>query len=181
MGSFVAQQYLLDHSALIAGCALSGSAATDLIAHLVDEVGEGGLESLNGPFEPARTPFDWLSRDSAEVDAYVADALCGFNMSERSRLSARAAWERASDTRALGRIRKDLPIYIFAGDADPVNNHLEYLRPLAARYRAADIHDVSEKYYVDGRHELFNEINRDEVTADLIVWLRGITQARPEP
>jgi alpha-beta hydrolase superfamily lysophospholipase len=77
-------------------------------------------------------------------------------------------------------MRKDLPTYIFAGDVDPVNNHLEYLRPLAARYRAAAIRDVSEKYYVDGRHEMFNEINRDEVTADLVVWLRRIPQTRSQ-
>jgi len=178
MGSFVAQQYLLGHSDLIAGCVISGSAAPDLIAHLVDEVGERGLESLNDPFEPARTPFDWLSRDPLEVDAYIADALCGFNMSERSRLSAKAAWERASDAGAIDTIRKDLPIYIFAGDADPVNNHLEYLRPLAARYRAAGIRDLSEKYYLEGRHEMFNEINRAEVTADLLAWLDRIIKAQ---
>jgi alpha-beta hydrolase superfamily lysophospholipase len=174
MGSFVAQHYILDHSALIAGCALSGSAAPDLIAHLVEQVGEGGLESLNAPFEPARTPFDWLSRNPAEVDAYVADPQCGFNLNERSGQSAKAAWERCADPGILERIRKELPIYIFAGDADPVNHHLEYLKPVAERYRAAGIRDVSEKYYAEGRHEMFNEINRAEVLADLLIWLRRV-------
>lgn len=174
MGSFVAQHYLLGHSELLAGCVLSGSAAPDLIAHLIDQVGEGGLESLNTPFEPARTPFDWLSRDPVEVDTYVADLRCGFNMSERSRQSAKAEWERAADQSRLERIRKDLPIYILAGDADPVNQHLDYLRPVAERYRAAGLRDVSEKYYPEGRHEMFNEINRDQVMADLLRWLRRI-------
>jgi alpha-beta hydrolase superfamily lysophospholipase len=174
MGSFVAQHYLLGHSELLAGCVLSGSAAPDLIAHLIDQVGEGGLESLNTPFEPARTPFDWLSRDPVEVDTYVADPRCGFNMSERSRQSAKAEWERAADQSRLERIRKDLPIYILAGDADPVNQHLDHLRPVAERYRAAGLRDVSEKYYPEGRHEMFNEINRDEVMADLLRWLRRI-------
>lgn len=177
MGSFLAQNYLLDHSTLIAGCALSGSAAPDLIAHLIEEVGAGGLESLNTPFEPARTPFDWLSRDPAEVDAYVADPQCGFNMSERSRESAKTEWARAADTSELQRIRKDLPIYILAGDADPVNHHLEYLKPVAERYRAAGVRDVREKYYAAGRHEMFNEINRDEVMTDLLVWLRQVVAA----
>jgi alpha-beta hydrolase superfamily lysophospholipase len=172
MGSFVAQQYILDHSMLIAGCVLSGSAAPDLIAHLVEEVGAGGLEALNAPFEPARTPFDWLSRDEAAVDAYVADSACGFNMSERARESAKNAWERANDIEQLKRIRKNLPIYILAGDADPVNQNLEALKPVAERYRAAGLSEVTERYYVGGRHELFNETNREQVMRDLLVWLR---------
>jgi alpha-beta hydrolase superfamily lysophospholipase len=174
MGSFVAQQYILDHSEEIAGCVLSGSAAPDLIAHLVEEVGAGGLEVLNTLFEPARTPFDWLSRDEAAVDAYVADSACGFNMSERARESAKSAWERASDIEQLRRIRKDLPIYILAGDADPANQNLEALKPVAERYRAVGIVDVTEQYYAGGRHEMFNEINRDQVMRDLLVWLRRI-------
>jgi alpha-beta hydrolase superfamily lysophospholipase len=174
MGSFVAQQYILDHSAAIAACILSGSAAPDLIAPLIEEVGSAGLEALNQAFEPARTPFDWLSRDPAAVDAYVADSRCGFNLNDRSRESAKIAWERASDISQLTRIRRDLPIYILAGDADPVNQGLAALKPLAERYRAAGINDVSEKYYAGGRHEMFNETNRDEVMRDLLAWLRRI-------
>jgi alpha-beta hydrolase superfamily lysophospholipase len=177
MGSFVAQHYLLNHSVLVAACVLSGSAAPDLIAHIIDEVGEGGLESLNTPFEPARTPFDWLSRDPLEVDTYVADPQCGFNLIERSRQSAKAEWGRTLDQSEFERIRKDLPIYILAGDADPVNHHLDYLRPVAERYRAAGIRHVSEKYYPEGRHEMFNEINREDVTVDLVTWLRQVVRS----
>jgi alpha-beta hydrolase superfamily lysophospholipase len=177
MGSFMAQAYLVSHSELICGCVLSGSAAPDLIAHLIEQVGDGGLESLNAPFEPARTPFDWLSRDPAEVDAYVADPHCGFNLNDRSRESAKAAWEQTITPTALARIRPELPIYILAGDADPVNHDLEYLKPVAARYRAAGLEDVSEKYYPAGRHEMLNETNRDEVLRDLLAWLRRFIPA----
>jgi alpha-beta hydrolase superfamily lysophospholipase len=171
MGSFVAQQYILDHSADIAGCVLSGSAAPDLIAHLVEEVGSGGLEALNAAFEPARTPFDWLSRDQAAVDAYVADPRCGFNLSDRSRESFAKACACICDPSKLAQVRKDLPICILAGDADPVNQHLDALRPVAERYRAAGIRNVAEMYYAGGRHEMFNETNRGEVLDDLLLWL----------
>lgn len=174
MGSFVAQQYILDNSAEIGGCVLSGSAAPDLIVHLVEEVGAGGLEALNTAFEPARTPFNWLSRDESAVDAYVSDPACGFNMSERARESAKSAWERASEPAQLKRIRKDLPIYILAGDADPVNQSLAALKPVAERYREAGLADVTETYYPAGRHEMFNEINREQVMSDLLAWLRRI-------
>jgi alpha-beta hydrolase superfamily lysophospholipase len=177
MGSFVAQNYLRSHSALLRGCVLSGSAAPDLIAHLIEQVGEGGLESMNAPFEPARTPFDWLSRDPAEVDKYVTDPACGFNLNDRSRDSAKDAWESAITPDGLAQIRHDLPIYILAGDADPVNNNLEYLKPVAARYRDAGLKDVTERYYPAGRHEMFNETNREEVLRDLLAWLRRFIPA----
>jgi alpha-beta hydrolase superfamily lysophospholipase len=171
MGSFAAQQYLLDRSALIAGVVLSGSAAVDFLARPREGAVEG-LESMNRDLPNPRTPFDWLSRDPAEVDKYIADPLCGFNMTPRARESSAASLGRATDPAQLARIRKDLPIYIFAGDADPLNNHLEHLRPVAKRYRAAGIRDVTERYYAGGRHEMLNETNRDEVLADLLAWLR---------
>jgi len=78
-----------------------------------------------------------------------------------------AAATRLSDSAAIARIRKSLPIYIVAGDADPVNHNLEWLKPLAERYGAAGIVSVAEKYYSQGRHEMLNETNRDEVVSDI--------------
>jgi alpha-beta hydrolase superfamily lysophospholipase len=169
MGSFAAQQYLLDYSDLLAGANLSGSRAADTVA--IDSSRRGDLTSLNADFEPARTPYDWLSRDNAEVDKYIADRDCGFGLNADGMRAMAESTRRTADLAELARIRKDLPIYIFAGDQDPVNQHLEALRPLAARYRAAGIKDVVEKYYADGRHEMLNEINRAEVSNDLLNWL----------
>jgi alpha-beta hydrolase superfamily lysophospholipase len=171
MGSFAAQQYVLDRSAMIAGLVLSGSAALDLLPER-DPSQPADLTAFNREFEPARTPFDWLSRDPAAVDAYVADPLCGFGIDARAMEGMSAARLRVIDPRNAEGIRKDLPIYILAGDKDPINHGLKWLRPLAARYRAAGIADVTEKYYPGGRHEMFNEINREEVLADLMAWLR---------
>lgn len=170
MGSFAAQSYLLDHSDLIAAAALSGSAAVDLLQ--MDSSGDADLTAINRAFEPARTPFDWLSRDTAEVDKYIADPLCGFGVIASSMATMAAASMRIVDPAQLARIRKDLPIYIMAGDKDPINHDLEWLRPVAQRYRAAGIREVTEKYYPDGRHEMFNEINRAEVYRGLLAWIR---------
>ncbi len=172
MGSFAAQQYILDHSRDITAVALSGSVATDLLAS--DPTPNGDLTALNKPFEPTRTPFDWLSRDTAAVDAYVADPLCGFTLTPASLMSLGASAMKLAEASELARIRKDLPIYIFAGDADPLNRKLEWLKPLAARYRAAGIVDVAERYYADARHEVLNETNRDEVMRDLFMWIRQV-------
>jgi len=172
MGSFAAQQYILDHSRLIAGVALSGSVAVDKLTF--DPSQEVDLSSFNRGIENPRTGFDWLSRDPAVVDAYVADPRCGFGVNARAVQSMAAAAPRLVDPATLGRIRPDLPIYIFAGDRDPLNHELEWLKPLAERYRAAGIRNVTEKYYAGGRHEMLNEINSAEVIADFRSWLQHI-------
>jgi alpha-beta hydrolase superfamily lysophospholipase len=170
MGSFAAQQYVLDNSALVAGLVLSGSAAVDKLS--IDPSQDADLTAFNRAFEPARTQHDWLSRDNAAVDAYEADPLCGFGINKKAMETMMASAIRLIDPAALAQIRKDLPIHIFAGDKDPINHDLEWLKPLAERYRAAGVVNVSEKYYPEGRHEMLNETNRDEVMRDLVTWLQ---------
>src|SRR5262249_39663930 len=119
MGSFAAQQYVLDHSREIDGLILSGSGALDGLARLVSSA-SAGENILNASFEPARTPFDWLSRDRAVVDAFIGDPLCFPQLQRPAFSSFLAAAERLSDPTSLGRIRADLPIYLFSGGQDPV-------------------------------------------------------------
>ncbi|MGI9289049.1 MAG: alpha/beta hydrolase, partial [Pseudomonadales bacterium] len=71
----------------------------------------------------------------------------------------------------LNEIPKELPLYIFAGDQDPVNNKLEALHVLLNRYQQAGLNNVSHRFYEGYRHEMLNERNRDVVTADLLQWL----------
>ena len=175
MGSFAAQHYVIDNSALIAGLVLSGSAAVDKLA--IDPSADADLTAFNRGFEPARTQHDWLSRDPAAVDAYEADPLCGFGVNKQAMQTMAESMSRLIDPAAIGQIRKELPIYIFAGDKDPINHHLEWLKPVAERYRAAGIANVTEKYYAEGRHEMLNETNRDEVMRDLVSWLKDTIAA----
>jgi len=170
MGSFAAQIYLLTHSGLIDGVVLSGSAALDLLP-MPQDPNVSALGAFNAPFEPARTPFDWLSRDPHEVDKYIADPLCGFSMNAASMQSIFSAAAPLFAPGALSRIRSDLPIYVFSGDKDPVNGGLAWLKPLVERYRAAGIKNVTHDFYADGRHEMLNETNRAEVVAKLGAWI----------
>ncbi len=171
MGSFAAQQYILDHSAKIDALILSGSSALDKMAELAASGVDVSFDSFNAQFAPARTDFDWLSRDPAEVDAYVADALCGFEVKDTSLISMMMSGARTGDTAAIGSIRKDLPMLIFAGALDPVHGDQQLLNLVVQRYNDAGIEDVEQKYYPEGRHEMLNETNRDEVTSDIIAWL----------
>lgn len=170
MGSFAAQIYLLKHSGLIDGAVLSGSAALDLLP----PPSADGLEAFNAPFEPARTKFDWLSRDAAEVDKYVADPLCGFSVTPDSMVSLFTAAAPLFEENALTHIRSTLPVYFIAGDKDPLNGDLTRLQPLVQRYRQAGIRDVRTDFYPGGRHEMFNETNREEVMTNLLRWIERV-------
>ena len=176
MGSFAAQLYLLDHGSDLTGLVLSGTAAGDKLLEAVAASGGGGrLESFNAAIEPARTPVDWLSRDEVEVDAYVADPLCGFELEPASVQSVFQSTHGASTDPRLAEVPKDLPILVISGEFDPVTGAGQaFADTLVERYRKAGLRDVKHRVYPEGRHELFNELNRDEVTADLIAWLEQV-------
>src|SRR5262249_24508698 len=118
-------------------------------------------------FEPARTPVDWLSRDTEVVDAFLKDPLCFPQLQPASFASFLAAGKRLSDQASLRNIRADLPVYIFSGGEDPVGEQLQGVRVLIDRYRKAGLHEISLDFYPGGRHEMLNEINRDEVLTNL--------------
>ncbi|AEA26578.1 alpha/beta fold hydrolase [Pseudonocardia dioxanivorans] len=169
MGSWIVQQYLLEHAADVAGAVLSGSGALDLLAAAIDPDAEVDLSAFNAPFAPARTDYDWLSRDEAEVDAYVAEPLCGFGLDVKS---AAGMWA-AAPRLATPSVPAGFPLLVLAGTADPVNAGLTVLEPVVQRYRDAGA-EVTTRYYEEARHEVFNETNRDEVVADLVSWLDGV-------
>jgi len=175
MGSFAAQQYVLDHSREIDGLILSGSGALDGLARLASSA-PAGRNILNAPFEPARTPFDWLSRDHATIDAVMNDALCFDELGPAAFASILAAAPLLSDPVNLRKIRDDLPIYLFSGSEDTVGQQLEGVRILIQRYQQAGIYDISHDFYTGGRHEMLNEINRSEVRARLLGWISAVLE-----
>ncbi|HEY2442377.1 MAG TPA: alpha/beta hydrolase [Streptosporangiaceae bacterium] len=172
MGSFAAQQYLLDHSRDVDGAVLTGTASIDLLEPALDLDQPLDLTVFNAAFQPARTDYDWLTRDEAIVDAYVADPKCGFGIDTGSAQAMFAGARRLADPGEVAAMRPDLPVYIAAGELDPVNGGGALLTPLAERYRAAGLADVTVRVYPGARHEILNETNRAEVVADLISWLR---------
>lgn len=135
-----------------------------------------GLEAFNVGFEH-RTGYEWLSRDEAEVDAYVADPWCGFDVPEATMPQLFAPAARLADPDVLAGIRSGLPILIASGSADPLAGGGELVELLGRRYREAGVDDVTVTVYPDARHEILNETNRDEVTADLVAWLIGHSPA----
>jgi alpha-beta hydrolase superfamily lysophospholipase len=189
LGSFLGRGFLALHSDALAGAALSGSSGKPpAIATLGRAIaraerlrlGPRGKSPLlramwfgdfNKPFRPARTPFDWLSRDEKEVDAYVADPLCGFPFTTQLAIDVLDALPRVTSRESLAPIRKDLPLYVFSGERDPVGANLD---GLIADLTAHGFARLTIRLYPGARHETLNETNRDEVTRDLIAWLDGV-------
>jgi alpha-beta hydrolase superfamily lysophospholipase len=189
LGSFLGQDFVSRHSDALAGAAYSGSSgkppAIATVGRLVARaerlrLGRRGKSQLlgrmwfgafNKPFEPARTGFDWLSRDEKEVDLYVADPYCGFPTSTQLAIDALDALPGLLRPERLAPIRKDLPLYIFSGERDPVGANIQ---GLIADLRGAGFTKLTTRVYPGARHETLNEVNRDEVTRDLITWLDGV-------
>ncbi len=171
MGSFAVQQHLLDHSADVDAAILTGTAVIDLLEPALNLDEPLDLSMFNAPFEPARTSFDWLSRDDAIVDGYLADPLCGFGVDTASAKAMFVGARRLAAAEQVAKMRGDLPVYIAVGEADPVNGGLTLIGPLTDRYRAAGLTDVTVRTYQDARHEILNETNRAEVYAEMTGWI----------
>jgi alpha-beta hydrolase superfamily lysophospholipase len=189
MGSTLAEQFMGDHGDVLAGVVLSGAnGKPTFLARIGGAVtwaervrlGQRGksklvqsltFDAFNKQFAPTRTAFDWLSRDPAEVDKYVADPLCGFSATVQLWIDLLGGWAAVSREAHRKRVPKTLPVYLIAGRRDSVSGNTRQLGPWMAEHRAAGLMNLTHKFYPDARHELFNETNRNEVTGDLIGWL----------
>jgi alpha-beta hydrolase superfamily lysophospholipase len=193
MGSLLAEAYLTAYGKELSGLVLSGvltpppphlrAIATCIAAAGAAFKGRNApanllhkmsFESNNRDFEPARSPLDWLSRDTAEVDKYLADPFCGFVCSfgfYRALFAAFASLYGVGSS--LSGAPKALPILIVAGAEDPLGGAQGFVSLLADKLKAAGYADIETRLYPGARHEVLNETNRDEVLADIRQWLES--------
>ncbi len=196
MGSMLSQQYVYRFGDQIDALVLSGSpglggAFSLWLSHIIARietwrrgaVGDSPLlqqlvfSSSNKAWDsPEATGYEWLSRDSQQVQAYVDDPLCGFVLRPESLSDLFAGAREARQKQNIARIPPNLPIYVFSGAADPVHGEEANLKRLLKRY-GPQVTRLEYRLYPEGRHEMFNETNRDEVIADLLKWLRDALPA----
>jgi alpha-beta hydrolase superfamily lysophospholipase len=189
MGSYFVQAFLIEAGSSIKAAVLSGTggkpnllaAAGRLVARIERaRLGPRGKSKLltalsfdefNKAFRPNRTAFDWLSRDDAEVDKYVADPRCGFPVTTQLWVDLLDGLGHISSPAAQARIPRELPVYVFSGSEDMVGEKTKSVQQLLDAYGRAGLTDVTHKFYPGARHEALNETNREEVTRDLLAWL----------
>lgn len=197
MGSLMAQQFLIDHGDTVDAVVLSGSTVADAFAAVVpalqQEAEKLGREApseimaqlmqadFNAEFPAANSAYDWLSTDAKEVQKYIDDPLCGFGLHIGSWLDMLHSNAVTADVERLKQIPRKLPLYIFAGDQDPVSSKLAALHILLDRYQQAGLVSVSHRFYAGCRHEMLNERNRETVTDELLNWLNHNLQATDGP
>ena len=193
MGSFMARTILAKYpdsgitAAVICGTGwqpapvlAAGKAACALVCRAKGERAPSPLlqamafGTYNRKVEYPRTPYDWLSRDNSVVNAYKADPLCGFTPTAglmRDMMEGIAYIQREEN---LARMGKALPVLFIAGGDDPVGSYGAGVRTAAEAFRKAGMERVDVRIYPLCRHELLNEINREEIMDDVSRWIDGV-------
>ncbi len=189
MGSFLTRTFLILHPDLYDAAILSGtghqSAALVNGGYLAAEL----MTKLKGPhasgqalndmafgsyckrIENPRTPFDWLSRDNEAVDKYIADPLCGFVCKTSLYRDMMGGLKFLTNQKNINKMNKTLPIYFMSGAEDPVGDYGAGVETAYKAFCRAGLKDVMIRLYPGGRHEMLNELNRDEVMQDILSWL----------
>ena len=118
-------------------------------------------------FKPNRTKVDWISSDEKQVDLFDKDPLRIEDFSTKVFIDIISGSKKINETYTFRATPKEIPIYMFAGESDPVGEMGKGVKKVAKQYKKAGIKDLTLKMY-QGRHEMLNEVNKDEVEQDFI-------------
>ena len=191
MGSFLSQRYLQEYGATINGLILSGSNGKPKYftklgllvckfeimlkgignrSKLMDKLSFGGF---NSSVKNPKTEFDWLCSDENEVKKYIEDNFCGFIYPTEFYFDLiNGLWDIHKKENLIKVKQYNIPIYIFAGDKDPVGYMGKGIINLYNTYKNLEVKDLKYRLYKNGRHEMLNEGNKDEVISNIIYWIR---------
>ena len=195
MGSFMARTILAKYpdsgisAAIICGTGWQPTFALPALAKVIDAMGKKtGEEAPNEQLdkmifggytkgiENVRTPKDWLTRDSKIVDAYIADPLCGFVASSGLLRDMMLGIHYIQQPKHIHNMKKHLPVFFIAGDKDPVGANGKGVKQAAQAFKKAGMVNVALKLYPDCRHEILNELNKQEVYEDITGWIAKVTE-----
>lgn len=191
MGSFILRNYLCRYGTGIAGAVIVGTGmqlpalvklskvvtavqkrlcGSKHVSRLIDKAAFG---SYNKRFAPARTAVDWLCSDDEQVDKYIADSMCGFTFTVNGFETLFELVDRIQQRENLEKVPKNLPVFMVAGEDDPVGDYGKGVKRAYASLQEAGLQNIQLKLYPKGRHEILNEVNRDVVMQDIYDWIRG--------
>lgn len=189
MGSFMGRSYIIQYPDRLSGIILSGTGTHSPLLifagksltqiqrlfmgkkHRNQTVHQMSFGAFNKRIQNPRTAYDWLTRDEKIVDQYIADDYCGFVCTTGFFSDLFDGLKMINDARQIRKVRPDLPVLLASGEEDPVGNYSKGVKQAAEKFRRAGIADLTMKFYPGARHEIINEINRDEVWNDLLHWI----------
>ncbi len=189
MGSFLSRRYIQKYGEQLAGVILSGTGADSGILGTIavmiakwemktkgqrvrsDRLNYLSFGRFNKNFQPARTAFDWLTRDEEQVDLYRRDPYCGYIVTSSFFRDMLTGLKMAEHKDNLLCTPKTLPMYFISGSMDPVGGETKGVLKVIRKYEKAGIVDIEKKFYEGARHEVLKEINKEEVFQDILNWL----------
>lgn len=196
MGSFFCREYIARNGREFSGAIIMGTgftgAGTLFFARLVTKIIGGiyGREhkskfisklafgAYNVKFKPARTGYEWLSKNEQNVKAYVADEKCGFGFTCGGFMGLFGIIKKCCSKSAFVCTPKDLPIFMVSGADDPVGAYGKGVKKVYNKYRAAGVNDLSLKLYNEARHEILNDYCAEEACADIFSFIFGRAQIK---
>lgn len=189
MGSFITRNYLMRYGsgvngALIVGtgmqpkpvllCGLALTAVEKLfhgeehVSKLVDKVAFG---VYNKRIESPKTSFDWLSRNEDNVRKYIDDPLCGFIFTVNGFQTLFKLLYNLHDTEKLKQMPANLPVFFLAGEDDPVGDYGRGVEKVYQSFREIGMENVQMKLYPKDRHEILNEVDKEDIYGDIYRWI----------
>lgn len=194
MGSFLSRRYIQLYGNELTGVILSGTGGDPGLMGKIGkiaasrEIKKKGRKtpsplmnnltfgSYNKAFKPARTDFDWLTRDTKEVDQYIADPYCGGVFSAGFFYDLLDGLQTINKPEHISSIPADLPIFFISGSLDPVGANTKGVLKTFQAFKQAGLKNVTYKFYENGRHEMLNETNKEEVQTDIIQWIENFVK-----
>ncbi len=191
MGSFVTRLYTAKHGKELSGLILSGTggpnplakagvAAASVIAKLKGPMWrcpvleKMAFGSYNSKYQPQRTSHDWLTRDESIIDKYMNDPKCTFRFTACGFRDLFSMVAECNSKKCFASLPKTLPVLLISGDMDPVGDYGKGIVKVQEEMMKAGMTDVGMILYPQARHELLNELNREEVLQDIHNWLNDL-------
>ena len=192
MGSFLARHYAIVHGNEIDGLIATGTAQNPKLIlklgkflaekdikkngpkHINHTLNNMSYNSFSNQFKPIRTKQDWLTRDEKIVDKFIEDELCGFIFTSSGFRDMFDGLLFITDKENIEKMPKELPVLLLSGKSDPVGSNGKMVIKAYEEYKKAGIKNIQMKLYDDMRHEILNEIGKEEVYKDILNWLSNI-------
>lgn len=192
MGSFLARHYGILHGEELNGLIATGTSHNPRLLLKLGkyfaemDIKKGNIkrrnmflnklsyESFNDKFKPNRTKQDWLTRDERIIDAFLMDELCGFVFTSGGFRDMFDGLLFITDENNIRTTPKNLPILLLSGKDDPVGDYGKMVIRAYEKYKEAGIENIDIKLYAGMRHEILNEVGKEEVYSDILSWIEKI-------
>lgn len=188
MGSMIARSYMTKYGDGITCAVFMGTSGANNLTGIIRFLARVGMifgrakkpatlldhlafSKYNDRYEDVRSEKDWITRDRERVEKYLADPLCMFLFTDRAAYDFANLLDEVSGVKWASKLPKEKPYLLVSGEMDPVGNYGDGVREVYGWMKQADVRDVTIKLYPGARHEILNEINRDEVKEEIFSFI----------